>query len=372
MLSQYSAFNQVFQDSVSEGSGMFRLLILASVFFILSGCGDSRTEQPAPAVPMVRLLQINSGDMTAERYFPARLEAARAANMSFQVPGKLVHLPVIKGDQIREGELIARLDQTDYQLLLESARVAYAQAERDLNRLQQLRSQNHVSQAQLDEARTAYDRAAVELDRARQNLIYTEIFAPYDALIADRMADNFTQVAAGTPVVRIHDLSRIEVEIAVPEILLPQVQDPTGYYVTATLPSVPDRQFELNFKEYATEPDLRSRTYRVTFDMENPTDLRLLPGMSATVRVALLSEKDQLPVLPLQALVGDGNQTHVFVYDPDTQRVAARSVTTGRLMAEGVEILEGIQSGEQVVAAGAGFLSDGMQVRAELDRQERR
>lgn len=351
---------------------MLRILILASVFIVIAGCSDSQTTQQSPVFPLVRLLQINNGDMTAERYFPARLEAARAANMSFQVPGKLLHLPVIKGDQIREGELIARLDQTDYQLLLESSRVAFTQAERDLSRLQQLHSQNHVSQAQLDEARTAYDRAAVELDRARQNLIYTEIFSPYDALIADRMADNFTQLVAGTPVVRIHDLSRIEVEIAVPEILLPQVQDPAGFYVTATLPSVPDRQFELSFKEYATEPDPRSRTYRVTFDMENPTDLRLLPGMSATVRVALLQQKDPLPVLPLQALVGERSQTQVFVYDPDTQQVAARPVITGRLMAEGVEILEGIQPGEQVVAAGAGFLSDGMQVRADLDRQERR
>lgn len=351
---------------------MLRILILATVFVVMSGCSDSQTAQQAPVIPLVRLLQISNTDITSERYFPARLEAARAANLSFQVPGKLVHLPVIEGDQIRKGELIGRLDQTDYQLLLESARVAYAQAERDLNRLQQLRRQNHVSQAQLDDASTAHDRAAVELERAQQNLIYTEIFAPYDALIAERMADNFTQQSAGTPVVRIHDLSRIEVEIAVPEILLPQVQDPTGFQVTATLPSVPDRLFELSFKEYATEPHPRSRTYRVTFDMDNPTDLRLLPGMSATVRVALLKSKDPLPVLPLQALVGDGSQTQAFVYDPDTQRVAARSVVTGRLMAKGVEILEGIQPGEQVVAAGAGFLSDGMQVRAELDQQERR
>ncbi|WP_417579838.1 efflux RND transporter periplasmic adaptor subunit [Nitrincola sp.] len=351
---------------------MFRLLLIASAFFILPGCNDSHTEQQTPTVPLVRLLQISPDSTTAERYFPARLEAAQAADLSFQVSGKLVHFPVIKGDQIRKGELIAGLDQTDYQLLLESTRVAYAQAERDLNRLEQLRSQNHVSQAQLDEARTVYDRASVELDRAKQNLIYTEIFAPYDALIADRMADKFTQLAAGTPLVRIQDLSRIEVEIAVPEMLLPQVQDPAGYYVTATLPSVPDRQFELSFKEYATEPDPRSRTYRVTFDMENPTDLRLLPGMSATVRVALIQDKNPLPVLPLHALVGEGDQTQVFVYDPDAQQVALRAVITGRLMAEGIEILEGIQRGEWVVATGAGFLSDGMQVRADLDQQEQR
>lgn len=351
---------------------MFRLLILASALFILFGCNDSHTEQQTLTVPLVRLLQISPDSTIAERYFPARLEAAQAADLSFQVSGKLVYFPVIKGDQVREGELIAGLDQTDYQLLLESTRVAYAQAERDLNRLEQLRSQNHVSQAQLDEARTVYDRATVELDRAKQNLIYTEIFAPYDALIADRMADKFTQLAAGTPLVRIQDLSRIKVEIAVPEMLLPQVQDPAGYYVTATLPSVPDRQFELSFKEYATEPDPRSRTYRVTFDMENPADLRLLPGMSATVRVALMQDKDPLPVLPLQTLVGDGDQTRVFVYDPDTKQVEQRAVETGRLMAEGIEILQGIQLGEWVVATGAGFLSDGMQVRVDMGPQESR
>lgn len=355
-------------------SGIPRLpisLLLCLSLTGLLGCQPAAETQTA-TLPLVRLIQLDLQGVISERYFPARLEAAQATNLSFQVAGKLVHLPVIKGDTIREGELIARLDQTDYELLVASTRVAYEQAERDLRRVQQLRSQNHVSQAQLDEARTVYDRATVELDRARQNLIYTEIFAPYDAVIADRMAENFTQLAAGTPVVRLQDLSRIEVEIAVPEILLPQVQDPGVFHVTATLPSVPDREFVLNFKEYATEPDPRSRTYRVTFDMENPADLRLLPGMSATVRVALMADASHLPVLPLQALVGEGSDTWVFVYDPETEQVMSRPVTTGRLTAEGVEILEGLSAGDQVVAAGAGFLSDGMQVRADPERRERR
>ncbi|EXJ11974.1 efflux RND transporter periplasmic adaptor subunit [Nitrincola nitratireducens] len=351
---------------------MLKKSLVLFISLVLLGCGSSKDEPDLPTLPVVRLLQLDPEAIIAERYFPARLEASQAANLSFQVPGRLVHIPVIKGDKIAKGALIARLEQTDYRLLLESARVGYEKAERDLKRLQQLHQQNHVSQAQLDEARTAYDRANVEKERAAQNLIYTEIFAPYDAIIADRMVENFTQVSAGTPVVRIQDLSRLEVEIAVPEILLPEVEDPNGYTVTATLPSLPERPFDLSFKEYSTEPNPRSRTYRVTFEMENPGDLRLLPGMSATVKVALKPKELRRPVLPLQALVGQGEQTHVFVYAPETGTVSLRQVELGRLLAEGIEIVSGIHQGEWVVAAGAGFLSEGMQVRSDRELKESR
>lgn len=351
---------------------MLKQSLVLFVSLVLLGCSSSNDEPPLPAVPVVRLLQLDPEAIVAERYFPARIEASRAANLSFQVPGKLVHIPVIKGDKIEEGSLIARLEQTDYQLLLESARVSFEKAERDLRRLQQLHQQNHVSQAQLDEARTAYDRAKVEKDRAGQNLIYTEIFAPYDAIIADRMMENFTQVSAGTPVVRIQDLSRLEVEIAVPEILLPEVEDPNGYTVTATLPSLPERPFDLSFKEYSTEPNPRSRTYRVTFEMDNPGDLRLLPGMSATVKVALKPNDVQRPILPLHALLGQGEQTQVFVYSPETETVSLRQVELGRLLADGIEIVSGIDKGEWVVAAGAGFLSEGMRVRSDRELKESR
>ncbi len=347
------------------------LIVVASIVFLM-GCQPGHDHHEMAKDPVVRLLEIEAEPKVSERFFPARLEASQASNLSFQVSGKLIHLPVIKGDQIEKGALIARLDQTDYELNVSSARVVFEQSERDLRRLQQLRTQNHVSQAQLDEAKTARDRAEVELEKARQHLAYTEIFAPYDAVIADRMVDNFTQVGAGTPVVRVQDLSRIEVEIAVPEILLPQVQDPYIFQVTATLPSVPEREFELTFKEFATEPDPRSRSYRVTFDMENPQDLRLLPGMSATVRVALVNEERTLPILPLQAVVNVGDDASVFVFDSDSSVVAKRSVRLGQLSGEGVEIISGLDQGEQVVAAGVGFLSDGMHVRADTSQRESR
>jgi multidrug efflux pump subunit AcrA (membrane-fusion protein) len=94
--------------------------------------------------------------------------------------------------------------------------------------------------------------------------------------------------------------------------------------------------------------------------------------MSATVRIALLNDDFPLPVLPFHAVVGEGDDAQVFVYHPDTQKVERRQVTTGRLTGQGVEILSGIEAGEQVVAAGVGFLSDGMQVRPDMSVQELR
>lgn len=317
-----------------------------------------------PDVRPVRVMTVEPGASTQVRRFPGRIEAAQTSTVSFQVPGKIAEFPVREGGTVEEGALIAALDAADYELALREARVRADQLRKELERKRALREDGHVSQATLDDARAAHDLARVAVDRAQQNLDYARIEAPFKALVAERLVDRFTNVSAGQPVALLQDISTLDVEVSVPEITMARTDREDLVRITASLSARPERDFPLTIKEWATEPDPSTRAYTVTFSMENPEDLAILPGMSATVEVAIADAGAGALVVPAGAVdAGPEGDFRVWVLDAEDNTVHPQPVQVGSLADGRVEILEGLDGGETIVSAGAGFLSEGQKVR---------
>jgi RND family efflux transporter MFP subunit len=345
-------------------------------FFLLSGlmltaCDDAagqgdraKAPPPPPEARPVRVMVVEPGNAEIVRHFPARIGAAQTSEVSFQVSGKIEEFPVREGETVEEGALIAALDATDYQLALREAQVRADQLGKELNRKQALRKDGHVSQATLDDAQAAFELARVQVDRAQQNLDYTQIKAPYKALLAERLVDRFINVQPGNPVALLQDISTLNVEVSVPEVTMGRSHREDLVRITATLSAHPDQAFPLTIKEWATEPDPATRAYKVTFSMENPDDLGVLPGMSATVEVVLADRKSGAMVVPAGAVeAGPAGDFRVWVLNAADNTVHPVPVKVGSLANGRMEVLEGLQGGETIVSAGAGFLSEGQKVR---------
>lgn len=344
------------------------VLLVAGV--ALAACDDAvgqaeTTGQPLePAVRPVRVMTVEPGATTEIRRLPGRVEAAQTSAVSFQVPGRIAEFPVREGETVDEGALIAALDAADYELALREAQVQTEQLRKELERKRALRRDGHVSQATLDDAQAAYDLARVQVDRAEQNLDYARIEAPFKALVAERLVDRFTNVSVGEPVALLQDISTLDVEVSVPEITMGRTRQEDLVRITASLSARPEREFPLTIKEWATEPDPDTRAYTVTFAMENPEDIGILPGMSATVEVAIADEGAGSLVVPAGAVdAGPEGDFRVWVLDAENNTVHAQPVTVGSLADGRLEITGGLDGGETIVSAGAGFLSEGQKVR---------
>ncbi len=326
--------------------------------------GPSRGESQGQPSRPVRLMTVTADAVTEQRQLPGRIQAAHTSAVSFQVAGKIDRFPVREGEVVEEGALIAGVDATDYRLTLREARVRAGQLERDLERKQALRADGHLSEAALDDARSAYELARVKVDQAAQRLAYTEVEAPFRALVAERLVDSYVNVPAGEPVALLQDVSTLDVEVSVPEITMSRVSRDDIRTVSATLSARPQRRFPLALKEIATQPDPKTRTYKVTFSMENPDDITVLPGMSATVTATIVAADSAGIVVPAGAVTTapDGDY-RVWLYDESSGTVHARAVTLGSLAGRDVTVAEGLDGGETIVAAGAGFLAEGQRVR---------
>jgi len=333
---------------------------------VLAACSDVAAA-PEETIRSARIEAVVAPTGQARRDFVGRVEARYTVDLAFQVSGRLAEFLVPEGQMVEEGTVIARLEDQDYERALREARVQLQQARTNLERQQTLHERGIASDAALEDARTNFELRAVALDTMRQNLAYATIEAPFTGLMSRRLVDNFTTLSAGQPVARLQDLSELRVAIAVPESLIATLEGPGGYTIYARFPFMPEREFELSFRELVAEADAASQTYRVMFALPSDVPGNILPGMTVNVRVELDTERTprgRSVRAPVTALTTEPDGSFkVWVFDPETGLVSPRAVRTGPVMGESVLIEDGLSAGEHIVTAGVNALRDGMRVR---------
>ena len=341
---------------------------------LLAACQDNAIDPVAEAEAKLhaaprpaKIFTVSDQIGFIERRFAGRVAAVQTVDLSFQVSGKLIELPVRESQEVKKGDVIAKLDPTDYERAVREANISVDQAKREMDRLATLRDRSVISQSAFDEQKNVYDLAAERLKEAKQNLAYTTLRAPFDGIVSVRLVDNFTTVSVGTPVVRVHDVSEIQVDINVAEALFGRVTESDVASVEAAFPAYGDKLFPLTYREHSSQVDEVAQTYRVTLAMPREGAEQLHPGMTASVLVKVLPEGLELGEQHLVpsgsvAVDGDGN-AFVWKFAEDTGAVTKTPVEIGTIMGHFIPVRTGLQQGDEIVSAGVAYLSDGQIVR---------
>ena len=225
----------------------------------------------------------------------------------------------------------------------------------------------------VDRKREAVDRSKAEIrsltaavEAAKDQLNYTYLKSPFDGTVVAIYVENFEHVQAKQPITRIIDHSKIEMIVNVPESLIIYADDVTK--VRIQFDNYPDQEFFGQIKEIGKEASQKTRTYPVTVIMDQPEDIKILPGMagkaSGEVKRSEESQQQRIAV-PIGAVFTPDTekQNYVWVIDDQTQTATRRAVTTGELTETGIIIMEGLKSGEWIAIAGVHSLREGQQVR---------
>jgi RND family efflux transporter MFP subunit len=350
---------------------MIRVVVAATIAAGIAGCGDKERESPGPVVRPVKTA-VATGLRGGEFTFPATVEAGRKMLVSFRVPGRIVELPVKEGEDVKKGQLIARLDPNDYQLAVDEARADFTRAEADFERYTTMYEKDAVPRADLDQKRSERDIARARREEAQKNLEYTYLRAPFDGTIGNRFVENYMDVTAQEQIVDLNNTDTVEIQVDAPESLVSSLRQYEGQLdvkIHAEFASATGKQYDLSLKEIATRADPQTQTFRITLEMPKPDDITLLPGMSATVRLTATPKAgvdiDAPVTVPAIAVVGDGaDENYVWVVDTGDMTVHRVNVVVGALQgADEIRIEEGLAGGEIVVVAGMKTLSEGKKVR---------
>jgi RND family efflux transporter MFP subunit len=222
------------------------------------------------------------------------------------------------------------------------------------------------TEALLSEAIADVGAADAVLGRARLDLQYTKLRAPFTGIVVQTYVDNFENVQIKQPVIRLVDASRIEMVIGIPENFISLVPRVKG--IVVAFDAFPGLEVPAQIKEIGTEASKTTRTYPVTLIMEQPTGVRVLPGMAGKAYskspIAAAESGAGLEIPVSAVLTGaEAEKTYVWVIDESTLSVQKRVVTPGPLTDRGIKITAGLQPGEWIATAGVHYLKDGQKVR---------
>jgi len=324
----------------------------------------------------VKIFVVAGGDSATERSFPGRVESTYRADLAFRVNGTVQDVLVKEGDLVEQGQVLAKLDPTDYETVVRDRQATFDNNERNFMRARELVDDGFISRTEYDRLEAGYRTSEAALQSARQDLDYTVLRAPFSGRVAKRHAERFEEIGIKQTMFTLQDVDNLQVKIDVPEALIRSLRPSSDSETSAgsngsvkafvTFEGQGDRRFPLTFREISTRADPQSQTFEVTFNMPAPEDFIVLPGMTATVTVNLphtISDRGEQVWVPVDAVVADNKlDARVWVLDPQTMTVHSTSVKIGRMEGSRIEVISGLQGGEEIVSVGASYLTEGMPV----------
>ena len=354
------------------------LLTALAMLAVLTACGGGEVELPPPPVRPVKIFSVEMDPGSGVRSFPGSVTASQRAELSFRVGGVLQEILVREGDRVKQGQVLAKLEPTDFRLRLEDRQASFDNAEKNYNRGKILVDEGNISKLDFDRLEANYRSTRAALELAQQELDYTELRAPFAGHIGRREVENFEEIVPNQAIFQLQNLESLDVAVDLPEILVRSLRraQPGGnatdsdvassFQAFATFEGVQGQKSALKLKEVATRADAQTQTFRVTFSMPQEENFNVLPGMTANVSIDLSGVMRAVSAshwVPASAVVADsGLESRVWVLDGGSMTVSSRPVTIGRMSGRSVEVISGLDGGEEIVSVGAAYLAEGMQV----------
>ncbi|MCF6288115.1 MAG: efflux RND transporter periplasmic adaptor subunit [Proteobacteria bacterium] len=344
-------------------------IILTSVL-LLAACGseppasEDKTEALVRPAKLIEVGQTKSDDFLN---YPAVIKSAQHSNLSFEVGGVLKTLLVVEAQEVKQGDVLAELDQRDLQTQLKSAKSEFDNANTEYQRAVRLMEADAIARSSLDERKSKRDVRKAQLETAQKALQDSVLIAPYDGSIARIHVKKRQAVRAGAKAISIIGVEKLKATINLPSSVIARTDK---YQAPATdsyiiLDSASDRRIPITFVEASLEADAASQTYEVVFAFDAPEDLIVLPGMNAVIwfRDPGKSTSDSNKIrIPLTAIATDGEQKHVWIVDQNTMLVSKRNIVIEANVGTLVAVTNGLESGETIVVSGVSALSEGVKV----------
>jgi membrane fusion protein (multidrug efflux system) len=354
-------------------SGALALAIAASLAMV--GCGkkgpdaaakgpDGKEEvklgpdgKPIPkveAVP-VEVAKAARHAISASYSGTANLEAPGEAQVVAKTSGVMVQLMAEEGDQVKAGQVLARLDGDKARLEAARQLATVRKLQDNYERAQEMAAKKLVSAESADQIKYDLEAARAAYDLAKLELSYTSITAPISGVVAQRMVKPGNLIALNAPVFRIVNNAHLEGVLNAPERETGRLK--VGLPLRMVVDAVPGKVFEGRVDRIAPVMDSSSGTFRVVCAFENFPELR--PGMFGRIEVVYDQRTNALTV-PRIALLEDEGEPAVYVIEGKTAK--RKTVQLGYTNGEIAEIRSGLKEGDQVVTAGKVAIRDGTEV----------
>ncbi len=329
------------------------------LFLLLTGCGfagaeiseEELADELAPSTAArVEAVTLKTTNASVSMSIPGEVVGSKDALLAAGNGGTVERVLVSRGEQVRKGQSLARVDAELYAAQLDQAKAQHEQAAGDLSRMEQLG--DLAAAAQLQGAQTAERVAAANVRRAKAQMSRAVVSAPFQGMVADVYVNPGEATGPGSPVARLVQLDPARILLSVADRDIGNLKK--GMSVTVST-GAQSGLFTGTISHVGPAADLSTRAFPVEVQVPNP-DLALLAGMIARVEVDQDVVEDAI-VIPQQWIVTQREERGVFLVDDGVARW--RPIVLGQVVRNQVVVTEGLSTGDQIVMTGHRDLVDG-------------
>jgi len=285
-----------------------------------------------------------------------------------------MELPIKEGDKVKAEQLLARINPHDFQQRVNQEKAKYDYAVVTYQRYKTLLKSDTISRAAYDEKFAQLQVAKANLATATKSLNDTHLKAPFNGYIANRFVENFEYVRAKQNILSLQNLKEIEIIIHIPEQDVSNAQHIENFDVTqgtkqtigtVVFAAFPEDTYSVDTKEFATEADPKTQTYRATLVMSLPENKIILPGMTASVKIKFGGTSDtDVFAIPISAVSIDPEGNHfVWLVNKEENAVSKQIIELGEATENNVQAIKGLKIDNRIVTAGVTHLTNGMKIR---------
>ncbi len=339
------------------------LALSVAIMTACVSCGgsDKAVEQSQHSVLVVKPASV--GDKSAKCYSGVVTES-KSISLGFKTAGQILKTYVKDGQYVKQGQLLAVLDDVDYQLAANEAKIQYDQMASEFKRLDYLYQSNNLSENDFEKSRAGLERLKINLENCNNRLKYCKLYAPVSGYVVKLNFERAEMVNAGTPVVELMDNSALEVTVDIPAEAYAKRED----FIDYTL-SIADG-FSCKSKLLSITPKAdNNQLYSMRLSVPAEAKSKLTAGMNVEVSIERSSgEKAESAAatftLPIRSVFYDSERKPcVWVVGADSAVTATR-VTVGDIVGKSqISITSGLSGTETVVRAGVNSLHAGEKVK---------
>lgn len=339
---------------------LFALIISIGLLSTCTQGQEKPVDKPGGGkeVPIVKTTAVQTAEISRTATLTGSVIATKVARIATAVEGPIVQAKIKEGDAVRKGEVVFRIGRsTSADASLASAREDLKKEKEELGRIEKLVKNGAIPGVELDKAQTNAARAEAQVAKAQETHNDYTLRSPMNGSVSKVAAAEGDYVAPRATLAEIYDPASLVVQCSVPEALTNSIH--AGTKVIVTLDAYPGKTYAAKVSRVYSALDQKTRTLPVEVTLADK--VRLVPGMFARLK-AIMEKVPEAIIVPVETLIVTAKGTRAL-YVIQEGKAILREVETGIEEAGKIQIMNGIQPGDQVVVVGKERLKDGMAVK---------
>ncbi len=334
---------------------------------VITSCGHKKGEDP-PLIRPVKTATVSSQSVI-HKDFSGMVEAVEYVKLAFRVSGQIINLPVVEGQRVRKGQLIAAIDPRDIALQYAADKATYETAAAQVERNKRLLGRQAISLQEYEISVANYQKAKSAYELSSNNMRDTKLSAPFDGSIEKRLVENYQRVNSGESIVQLVNTQKLRIKFTIPDdyLYLLRAKDVT---FKVEFDTYKGKIFNARLEEYL-DISTDGTGIPVTIIIDDPTFDRSIydvkPGFTCNIKLAsdiapFIEEK--MMNIPLSAVFGESGDKKTYVWIINNDKVSRREVTVYSPTGEAnLLISKGVKPGETIVIAGVHDLVEGQTIK---------